>query len=338
MRRIFETLENALRGGMDTVLVTIVASSGSTPRGAGARMLVLSDGRFAGTIGGGAVEFAALNEARKILRSRVSGFHGYDLSSGDVEQLGMVCGGEVTVCFQFIPAGDRHMAALSRKALSLLSGNEDAWTITDITGGTVNGMGLYTHSGGLWGLDISGVESLLSGRAYPVELNGRRFYCEPLIKAGLVYVFGGGHVSRELVPALTRIDFRCVVYDDREEFLTRELFPDAERLICGNLSDFSEHITVTKNDYIVIMTRGHKFDYILQAQALRTPACYIGVIGSRKKTAVVAEKLRNDGFSDEEIARVVSPIGIKIGAESPAEIAVSIAAQMIQVRASQRQF
>lgn len=336
MRKLFQMLENALDSGTDTVLVTIVASSGSTPRGAGARMLVLPDGRFIGTIGGGAVEFAALNEAKTLLERRESGFHGYDLSSGDVEQLGMVCGGRVTVCFQFIPAGDAHMHTLAQKALSLLSGSEDAWTITDITGDTVNGMGLYTHSGGLWGLDIPEAEKLVSGKAYPVDSNGRRLYCEPLIKAGLVYVFGGGHVSRELVPALTRIAFRCVVYDDREEFLTRELFPDAAGLIRGDLNDIAAHISVTENDYIVIMTRGHKFDYILQAQALGTPARYIGVIGSRKKVAVVAEKLRNDGFSEEEINRVVSPIGIKIGAETPAEIAVSIAAQMIQVRAGCR--
>lgn len=334
MKRIFSALKQAVSGGRDSVLVTIVASSGSTPRGAGARMLVLPDGSFVGTIGGGAVEYAALCQAKKLLELKQGGFEGYNLSSDDVGQLGMVCGGRVTVCFQFIPAGDEHMTALSEKALALLDGNEDAWSITDITGDRVNGMGLYTMSAGLWGLELSGAEQLVSGKAYPVELNGKRYYCEPLLKAGRVYVFGGGHVSRELVPTLTRVGFRCVVLDDRDEFLTRDMFPDAEELVRCDLSKISECVSFTENDYIVIMTRGHKYDYDLQAQTLRTPARYIGVIGSKNKVAYVQSKLLADGFSQEEIDRVVSPIGIKIGAETPAEIAVSITAQMIAVRSA----
>jgi xanthine dehydrogenase accessory factor len=333
VKRIFSALKKAFEEGRDSVLVTIIASSGSTPRGAGARMLVLPESSV-GTIGGGAVEFAALQAARRLLSLRESGFHNYDLSPGDVENLGMVCGGRVTVCFQFISSADTHMRKLAEKALELLSGNEDAWTITDITGGKVNGMGIYTASEGLWGLDIDGVEKLASGRAYPVEQSGRTLYCEPLIRAGRVYIFGAGHISRELVPALARVDFRCVVYDDMKDFLTRELFPEAEDLICGDFGDISAHIAITEKDYIVIVTRGHKYDYIVQAQALRTPTRYIGVIGSRKKIAFVTEKLKNDGFTDKDISRITSPIGLKIGAETPAEIAVSIAAQLIAVRAN----
>ncbi|HHU22166.1 MAG TPA: xanthine dehydrogenase accessory protein XdhC [Clostridiales bacterium] len=331
MKKIFLALIKAFEEGKDSVLVTIIASSGSTPRGAGARMLVLPE-KSVGTIGGGAVEFAALQTARRLLSLRESRFHSYDLSSDDVENLGMVCGGRVTVCLQFISSADSHMRKLTEKALKLLSGNEDAWTITDITGGTVNGMGIYTASG-LWGLDIKGAERLVSGRAYPVELGGRTLYCEPLIRAGHVYIFGAGHISRELVPTLARVDFRCIVYDDMKDFLTRELFPDAEKLICGDFGDISSHIAVTEKDYIVIVTREHKYDYTVQAQALRTPARYIGIIGSRKKIAFVTEKLKNDGFTEEDISRITSPIGLKIGAETPAEIAVSIAAQLIAIRA-----
>jgi len=333
MKRIFSALKKAIEEGRDSVLVTIIASSGSTPRGAGARMLVLPE-TSVGTIGGGAVEYAALQRARRLLSARESGFHSYDLSPDDVENLGMVCGGRVTVCFQFISPADAHMRELAEKALELFSGNEDAWTVTDITGDEVNGMGIYTPSEGLWGLDIAGVEKLLSGRAYPAELDGRTLYCEPLIRAGKVYIFGAGHISRELVPTLARVDFRCVVYDDMEEFLTRELFPDAEELICGDFGDIFSRVTITEKDYVVIVTRGHKYDYIVQAQALRSPAKYIGVIGSRRKIAFVTEKLKNDGFTDEDISRITSPIGLKIGAETPAEIAVSIAAQLIAVRAN----
>ena len=116
MKRIFSALKKAIEEGRDSVLVTIIASSGSTPRGAGARMLVLPE-TSVGTIGGGAVEYAALQRARRLLSARESGFHSYDLSPDDVENLGMVCGGRVTVCFQFISPADAHMRELAEKAL-----------------------------------------------------------------------------------------------------------------------------------------------------------------------------------------------------------------------------
>lgn len=336
MKSLYTALLTELDAGRDSVLVTIIASSGSTPRGAGARMLARADGSFVGTVGGGAVEHAAQQKALELMALRQDSFQGYDLSANDVAQLGMVCGGRVTVCFRFIPGGDAHMRELCCRALKLLEGNRDAWTITDITGERVGAMGLYTREEGLWGMELPEAEALVSGKAYPVQLGEKRYYCEPLLKAGLVYVFGGGHVSRELVPALSRAGFRCVVYDDRPEFVTPELFPDALERICGDFGNISAGVEITAADYVVIMSRGHQYDYLLQAQALRTAARYVGVIGSRKKRAAVEEKLLADGFAPETIARCISPIGLDIGAETPAEIAVSITAQLIQVRAGKK--
>lgn len=157
----------------------------------------------------------------------------------------------------------------------------------------------------------------------------------PLVEAGRVFIFGGGHVAQALVPALAAVDFRCAVLEDRADFCLRELFPGAEEVRHIDMARALEEVPITSEDYVVIMTRGHRDDLLLQEQVLRTPARYIGVIGSRRKKAALFAQLRERGFTDADLERITTPIGLSIGAETPAEIAVSIAAQLIQVRASQ---
>lgn len=156
--------------------------------------------------------------------------------------------------------------------------------------------------------------------------------------AGRVIIFGGGHVSQQLVPLLARCDFDCVVVEDRPEFTKPELFGNRAsdiRLIDMD-SVVGPVLGITEDDYICIMTRGHMNDYLVLSRMLKTPACYIGVIGSRHKIASVNAKLKEDGYTDDDIQRITSPIGIDIQSETPAEIAVSIAAQLIEVRAKRR--
>ena len=154
-----------------------------------------------------------------------------------------------------------------------------------------------------------------------------------LTPSGRVYIFGGGHVAQALVPALAAVDFRCVVLEDREDFCRPELFPGVEETRLIQNGDPAAYAGITAEDYVAVMTRGHKDDLTVQAQALKTPAKYIGVIGSRKKTAAVFAKLRDMGYTDADLQRITTPIGLSIKAETPAEIAVSIAAQLIQLRA-----
>jgi xanthine dehydrogenase accessory factor len=133
---------------------------------------------------------------------------------------------------------------------------------------------------------------------------------------------------------LAHLGFTVVVIDDREEFADKSIFPDAEDVILSEFDDLDGKLEVHENDYIAIMTRGHIGDRESEKFALGTPASYIGVVGSRTKTAFVNAKLVEEGISLEEIKkRVTTPIGLDIGSETPAEIAVSIAAQLISVRA-----
>lgn len=335
MQTLFSTLHDLISRGRDTVLVTVVASSGSTPRGAGARMLITADGRQYGTIGGGAVEFHSEQLAQDILRSKGTVCRQFHLYPNQVQDLGMICGGDVEVCFRFLPGGNTDLLALTDRAAELFRTDEESWLIEEISDCAPGVFGLYGRESGAMRCS-PGPELLaaLRRRTGLIRADGHTYYCERLVSPGRVYIFGGGHVSQALVPALAAVGFRCVVLEDRAEFCRPELFPGAEETRLVDLTCIADHITVKKQDYAVIMTRGHQFDQILQAQMMRTPACYIGVIGSRRKSAGVFANLRAQGFSDSDLARVTTPIGLDIRAETPAEIAVSITAQLICKRAA----
>lgn len=145
-----------------------------------------------------------------------------------------------------------------------------------------------------------------------------------------VYIFGAGHVSLDLVDILSKLSFNCIIIDDREEFANR--FNNA--IIVDDYENVFNKINITEKDYIIIVTRGHSYDYIVEKNALKTNAYYIGMIGSSKKIATLHNRLKEEEkYTDEMIERVHAPIGLQIGAESTEEIAVSIAAELILKRA-----
>lgn len=334
MKTLFQLLDQTLTEGKDAVLVTVVASSGSTPRGAGARMLITEKGRIHGTIGGGAVEYKSEQIAAEVLTKKSSLTEHFLLRKNDVLDLGMVCGGDVTVYFHYIPAGDKATLSLCKDVADCFETGEQCFLITDITEHGSGSLSLYGVKRGICGPEVpSSVIENLKFKPSQFEADGRLYYTEILIRSGRVYIFGGGHVAQALVPALTAVNFRCVILEDREEFCRPELFPGVEETKLIDNNHIEDYISVTPEDYICIMTRGHKDDLICEAYALKTPACYIGVIGSRKKVASVNERLMNMGITAEELGRITTPIGLDIMAETPAEIAVSITGQLILERA-----
>lgn len=333
MRNMFKIMEKLLAAGEALVLVTVTASSGATPRGVGARMLVGKSGRIRGTIGGGAVEHRSEQMALNILERRASGQHSFSLNRNDVQNLGMICGGAVSVFFHYIPAGDVETLALARESERLFESGQAIWLLSNIGNG--GALSLYTRKEGFIGPSCPAwlVENL-PRKPQHICINGADFCVEQINSPGRVYIFGGGHVSQELEPILTHVGFRCVVLEDRPEFATRELFPTAEEIKLIDFENIADSVHIGKDDYVCVMTRGHAYDTIVQAQILRYHPYYVGVIGSRNKAAAVRKTLKEEhGLSEEELDHVTTPIGLKIGAETPAEIAISIAAQMIQLRA-----
>lgn len=325
MKALFKEMEAVLDAGQALVLVTIIAGHGSTPRGAGARMIVRQDGTTFGTIGGGAIEYQAGKQALDMMKEKRSRSESFILSKNEIAGIGMICGGDVMVYFQYIDNSMTEFRALCTQAVKACDRNEDCWLVTDISDEADWSMGLCGRE-----------ERFAVSRPSIVEEGPKRYYCEPLVKAGRVYVFGGGHVAQELVPLLTHLNFRCVVYDDRPEFANPQRFPEAVETIVGNFEHIFEAFPVTGGDYIVTMTRGHQYDYLVQRQALQTEAGYIGVMGSRNKIKIINDRLKTEGFTDEDTARFHAPVGTAILAETPAEIAVSIAGELIRTRAEKQ--
>ena len=327
MRNMLKTIKNKLEQGEALVLVTVIASSGATPRGAGARMLIGKEGRICGTIGGGAVEYRSEQIAATVLEEKTSLGQDFTLTKDDVQNLGMICGGACNVFFHYINPGDAKTLELCEKAEAEFKKGTDLWLLTNVGG--QNTMGLYSAESGFWGITVP--EDLVLSR-HPERVGD--IFAEQINTAGRVYIFGGGHVAQELVPVLAHVGFRCTVMDDRAEFTKKELFPGAEEVICGDLQNIGNYMSIGNDDYVCVMTRGHAYDTVVQAQVLKCRPTYCGVIGSAFKAAGVRKTLKEEyGLLDEELDLVTTPIGLNIKGETPAEIAISIAAQMILHRA-----
>ncbi len=336
MKTIFQQMKNRLSAGEALMLVSITAASGAVPRGAGAHMLVGSHGRICGTIGCGEVEHRCELAAVQALKEGKSLQDEFVLRRDDVKDLGMICGGAVSVLFHYMPAGDEEHIALADRALELMAAGRGLWMLSDLQ--QEGKLSLYTREEGYFGRSWpQWVTESFSSRTGRLQQEGEDLCVQQINSPGRVYIFGGGHVSRELEPVLSHVGFRCVVLEDRAEFADRKYFPTAEDVKLIDFTRIGDYISIGKDDYVCVMTRGHAWDTVVQAQILRCAPCYVGVIGSRSKAAAVRKALAEDyGLTEEELGRITTPIGLSIGAETPEEIAISIAAQMIQHRASLR--
>ena len=331
MDRIFAKLLYMLEKKLDTVLVTIIADQGSAPRGAGSQMLVGEEGRILGTIGGGAVEGKADALARQLLKERRSDCRLFQLHDAAQESIGMVCGGDVMVQFQYIPGTSEFWAALAGRLLEMTAARQGGWLALKTDGSAPS---LLAPDGQI----ILGepVPGLTTPEGWRPE-QSKDAFCLPLPIGERVVIFGGGHCAQALAPLLHTVGFRVTVFDEREEYACRENFPTAEHILVGDYTKLSNYLQFSPEDYIVIMTNGHSYDLEVQDQVLRGDFAYVGVIGSRKKTAAVNQKLRERGVPAEAISRVHTPIGTAIKAVTPEEIGISIAGELIYTRALRRE-
>jgi xanthine dehydrogenase accessory factor len=340
---IFNSIAELLGGGQNFALALIVSRSGSAPRAAGARMVVREDSSIIGTIGGGMLEAKVRDLAIAALRERNSVLKEFVFNAEDAAWMGMICGGQVKVLVQFVDASQTQNHLLYQEILATLRARKPAWLITEIPSGeegpeptaqwvVSNGA---AHVGGLGGGTVEALTAAASaGRPQPIAHGEKSFLVESLRNDGVVYIFGAGHISRELASLTGLVGFHTVVLDDRADFANRERFPVADEVVV--LDSFYQALAgldINEGSYLVLVTRGHVHDKTLLRQALGTKAGYIGMIGSRTKRDSLYNALCSEGFARHEFERVSSPIGLDIGAETPEEIAVSIVAELIRARA-----
>ena len=315
------------------VLATVVGVRGSAPRDSGAHMVVQGEGNIYGTIGGGPLESLVIEESKEVLIDKSKRLLTVNLVA-EKNQVDMTCGGQVDLLINNIDADQVFNLELYQSIKDCLDKGQRAWLVTSLKPGY--NISLVKQDADCIGDIIVDSHTLLQRIKSIISttvLSDLHLLVEPISDAGTAYVFGAGHIGVSLVPLLKMVGFRTVIIDDRSDYANTERFPDADYIISADMGEVFYQLEVDNRSYVVIITRGHAHDKEVLAQALRKPAAYIGMIGSKRKRETIYNSLLEEGYSRDDLERVHSPIGLPIQAESPEEIAVSITAEMIQVRA-----
>jgi len=343
MNTIVQTACRLLAQEETFILATIMSHRGSTPRTAGSKMVITAAGKGIGTIGGGLLEAGVMARAVELIPRRQSAVMPFDLSVETIASMDMICGGQAEVLLDCITPTDTNRAAFQAWR-QVLEQNENGCflTVAMVEGGAVDRVShRLVRPGDDIEADVALTDTERKKIAAAIETPGMKTLAfgsafvvlEPTERMCATHLFGAGHVARPTAHLAALVGFRVHVYDDRPEYANRERFPDAHAVRVLETFDRSfDGLSPKADDFVVILTRGHLHDQTVLAQALGTPAAYIGMIGSRIKRNTIYGNLRQEGFNDAELARVASPIGLSIGAQTPEEIAVSIVAELIQRR------
>ena len=251
--RVYQAALDAIRSSQPACVLTLIHSEGSTPREAGAKMLLRADCSTVGTIGGGTFEQSALDDARAAMETGVSRVVEYSLQGQGEAKLG-ICGGKAKV------------------------------------------------------------------------------YLEVLQPRCTLLILGAGHVAQPLAEFGHLLGFRTVVVDDRPEFASPARFPHADELMVTDFHNLAQRLIISADTFAVIVTRNHEFDAVVLRELLSLPLRYVGMIGSRNKVRAVFERLLSEGEPRERLSQVRAPIGLNTGGHTPAEIALSIMAEVVMVQ------
>ncbi len=341
-KEIFLKINELLSAGKKAVLAMIIHRTGSVPRDVGSQCIILEDGTLVGTIGGGLLEYMVIERAKDVFLQGRSVVLPLYLTGKDVAASDMICGGEVEVYLDPLFPENRDTAELFRSIRRMIQSERHGTLLTKIADNMsaldCKGKMLLENghiTGEIDGI-MEGAERLCRyNRPRLVEISelDMSVFVEPVKDDPTLFLFGAGHIATFVSPLAKMVGFRVEVIDDRSDFASSERFPDADEIHVLQFSDVFKQITVTNSSYLAIMTRGHAHDKIVLEAALHIEAAYIGMIGSKRKWTLMEQSLIEQGFSEEKIEQVHSPIGINIGDESPEEIAVSILAELIQIRA-----
>jgi xanthine dehydrogenase accessory factor len=302
-----------------------------------------------GSIGGGCVEAEVWQEAQQITGKGGGKVLHFNLTSEQLAEGGLICGGNIDIFLE--PLREEFLNIYQEAAkVKQRGGSALLATLISVDGDFPKGEGskvLMKASGEKVGSLLGGAEvekrilkesdGLFKEKRPKVlmlssENRKMEILLEPIFSEPTVYLFGGGHISEQVAPLAKKVHFKVVVIDDREMFANRNRFPEADEVIVSEFVNCFDQLNIDDSSYLIIVTRGHLYDGFVLEQALKTNACYIGMIGSKKKIRTLYQNLIEKGIAKETLERVHAPIGIDIHSETPEEIAVSIVAELIKVR------
>ena len=338
---VLEEVVVALGSEEHVVLATVIATSGSSPASVHARMLLKDQGCTSiGTVGGGQIERVVKAEAQRLLPLRKGRLLSFHLDEEHPEN-DMLCGGSAEVLLEVISRDDIPILVALNGAKN--EGNDSVLARVLAADGSIRREFIPAPElarqrlGSLLPPDSTDAETMIREvldrfRVRRLPLPEGELLLEPVAGTPELIVFGGGHIGKHVARAASTVGFRVTVVDDRKEFADPQQFPEADRTLFLEYESALLHLAVRPATSIVIATRGHVPDEIVLEQALATPARYVGMIGSKRKVLTTFQHLVERGHAVEDLKRVHAPIGIDIGAVSPAEIAISIVAELINVR------
>ncbi len=335
--------------GRRFAMALLLDAEGSTPRKAGVRAVIDAAGRIFGTLGGGAVEIESQRLAVLACESRRPAVLEFNLDDASACDPGPICGGRLRVLLDPTAAGDA--PAYARAAEALVLRRKGVLLTTVRTASTTEVSVDWLDDGAIdpgepfcAGAGADAVASCMA-RETPrlfgptVEPSGAsvELFVEPVIPAPRLLIVGGGHIGRALAPMADDVGFDVTVLDDRPEFTAPGVFAPGVTALCGDIGQEVARFPLADDTYVVIVTSGHTHDAAALARCVTSDAAYIGMIGSRRKVALIRESfLESHLAGEEQFDRVFAPVGLDIGAVTVPEIAASILAQLIAVRRTGR--
>jgi xanthine dehydrogenase accessory factor len=326
VRDVLPALERWAADGLRMAVATVVATERSAPRDPGAVLAVSERGEVAGSVTGGCVEPAVYEEAMAVLRGGPPRLLTYGIADEAAFEVGLSCGGTVQI---FVEPFDAELLAPLRAALDA---ERPVALLSTVRGGEPGKVRLASAGDA----DEPVANALAHGESRLVEVGGELVFVSSFAPRPYMYVFGAVDHAGAVATIGHFLGYRVTVCDARAQFATRERFPDVDELVVAWPDEFLRKAPVGASTAIVVLTHDHRFDVPLLAAALRTDAAYIGAMGSRLTTEERAERLRAEGVTEDELSRLHAPIGLAIGARSPEEVAVAIAAELIEATQRRR--
>ena len=309
---------------------------GSAPRPEGASILATADGTMAGSVSGGCVEGASAGEIAEAISRGTPKLVTFGVTDQRAWEVGLACGGTIKVFVE--PRVRPEVLAAARGpggivVATVIEGPGLGSALTVAEDGAVDGAIEPLPVGPVRDAALAALRREMSTTT-TVELPGgpASVFLEVFPRRPRLVIFGGVHIAVALVPLARALGYHTIVADGRPAFLTAERFPAADQRLLAWPEEAFEQIGLDAACYVCILSHDPKFDEPALRLALRSPARYIGAIGSRKTQAARRDRLRSEGFGDADIARVHGPIGLDLGGRQPAETALAILAEMTAVR------
>lgn len=337
-----------LQDRIPCVLATVIRTQGSTPQKAGSSALIGNEGLLIGTVGGGITELKVVQQSKVLLNSKKSGIFSFDLSGDLTKGSDSICGGGMTILLDSAP--EMHLAEFQQLKKSLEDRKPGvlvtwinelhpeeitisrSWFSKTKTPPLPDEIKQATASVISELLENSTGNSIQLISVNEIENKGTILLEHVVPKPSLI-IAGAGHIGQSLAQLGTFLGFEVTVWDDRSEYADKSEFPDNVLVLNGSADSFKKQIHILTDSYLVIVTRGHKSDAEVLRNFVGTEAAYIGMIGSKAKVSQMRKSfIENKWASEEQWNRIYTPVGLEIGAQTVEEIALSIAAQLVQVR------